>query len=354
MHRASIPTLILALALTGPGCSCGSDMIVDVGLDAGRDAPVDDAPPGTDTPTEPDAPTVDAPDAPSNHAPRITSTPPTTIDIELAPAPDFTTIELTPADVGSTSGPNFSTLPTDDPSTFGFSGADVRGVDFDFLPDGTAIADGAVLSDGYASLGLVMENIAVSSSVYEGAASPPNATYAGPPGATQRFLFAVPVVAVGIVNTSPDQDTFEFYDVDGELIHRTRDQDSAPGPNFNVDRFVGARTNNDRLIHEMRLVNATGQMELDELIFEVSTELLARGALDYTVTATDEDGDVLTYSIVSGPDGASIDPVTGVIDWQPTNLDEGDHTFVVRVEDGHSGADEQTFVVTVVVTTPTT
>lgn len=292
------------------------------------------------------------PGSAENRAPVITSNPPTVATIEVAPEPDFSTIELTPSDVGSTSTSVFSSLPTATPSIFGLVAPDVRKVNFDTTPDGTPIPNGTTLTDEYASIGVLMENIRVSNSVYQGAASPPNATTSPfQPGFQQRFVFTVPVIAVGVINTSPDQDTFEFYSPDGELIHSTRDQDDQPAPNFNVDRFVGARSNNDKLIGSMVLVNASGQIELDELIFEVSTEQLATVEVRYEVQATDLDGDDLIYTLIAGPDGAAIDPESGVLTWTPNNLQGGEHEFTIRVEDGRGGSDEQTFTLSVQVVT---
>jgi hypothetical protein len=286
-----------------------------------------------------------------NHAPMITSSPPTpTITIVRATQSDFTRIELTPPDVGSTSTSVFSTLPTANPALFGLTGSDVRGVNFDTAPGGVTITSGTTLTNEYASLGVVMENIAVSNSVYGGPASSPNATTSpATQGVIQRFVFTVNVVALGVINTSPDQDTFEFYDKDNQLIYSTRDQDTAPSPNFNVDRFVGARTNNDRLVAAMQLVNATGNLELDELIFEVSDAQLAHTDFVYNVIVTDLDSDSLMYSLPVAPSGATIDS-SGVIRWRATTADEGTHDFTVHVEDGHGGVVEQSFQITVNIT----
>ena len=43
----------------------------------------------------------------------------------------------------------------------------------------------------------------------------------------------------------------------------------------------------------------------------------AEHAFTTTVSATDPDGDRLRFRLVDGPEGASIDPVTGQIDWDP-------------------------------------
>ena len=73
--------------------------------------------------------------------------------------------------------------------------------------------------------------------------------------------------------------------------------------------------------------------------------------LTFDADASDPDAtDTLTFSLVSAPTGASIDPVTGVFTWTPTE-DQGpaDYTFKVRVTDNGVPAlyDEEEITVTV-------
>ena len=65
----------------------------------------------------------------------------------------------------------------------------------------------------------------------------------------------------------------------------------------------------------------------------------------YPVRAIDPDGDVVTYSLVQAPEGASIDPTTGRIDWNPPN--PGVIEFLVTADDGRGGVDTQAYAVTV-------
>ena len=68
----------------------------------------------------------------------------------------------------------------------------------------------------------------------------------------------------------------------------------------------------------------------------------------YLVEANDADHDPLTYSLPLAPAGASIDTATGQIHWAPPRTSTAvDYDFVVRVEDGRGGFDEQRFVVKV-------
>jgi RHS repeat-associated protein len=260
----------------------------------------------------------------NDHAPHFVSTPPAVLNF-----PELTTagaqvvrIELTPTNVGSGRSDIFTTLPTQDPALFGLTGPDIRKVNFDTTPSGVPIPSGAVLSNEYASLGVLMNNIRVSGSVYGGPASPPNATTTPfVPGIVYAFNFTVPVVAAGVINTSPDQNIIEFFNPDGVLISSTRDQDDKPGPNFDVDRFVGLRVTGDNRIGSMRLINTTGQLELDELIFEVVPTPAGVPRYGYAARAVDADSDPLTYALSAGPTGMAVDPGTGKVMWAGPTID---------------------------------
>jgi hypothetical protein len=76
------------------------------------------------------------------------------------------------------------------------------------------------------------------------------------------------------------------------------------------------------------------------------------GTLSFTATATDADvpAQVFTYSLVGAPDGATIDPTTGVFTWTPTEEQgPGTFTFTVRVTDNGAPnlSDEESITVTV-------
>jgi len=53
----------------------------------------------------------------------------------------------------------------------------------------------------------------------------------------------------------------------------------------------------------------------------------------YDVNANDLENDVLTYSLLTYPEGMTIDTVTGVINWTPTKKQIGEHEVTVNVED---------------------
>jgi hypothetical protein len=98
-------------------------------------------------------------------------------------------------------------------------------------------------------------------------------------------------------------------------------------------------------------VDAAGENQPPDLA-EITDKSVAAGVeLRFTATATDPDGDSLTFSLdpEQSPAGATINPQTGVFSWTPTAAQIG--TFTVRVlvtDDGRPPlADSETFTVTV-------
>lgn len=72
--------------------------------------------------------------------------------------------------------------------------------------------------------------------------------------------------------------------------------------------------------------------------------VVAGTELAFIFTATDADGDALTFSLVNPPTGATIDPATGAFSWTPTAAQVGTQTITVQVSDGTLTATAQTSV----------
>jgi hypothetical protein len=76
-----------------------------------------------------------------------------------------------------------------------------------------------------------------------------------------------------------------------------------------------------------------------------SVETAAGTPVVFTATATDPDGDALTFSLDGAPAGAAIDPAGGVFNWTP--MASGEFTFDVTVTDSRGLSDTQTVTVDV-------
>ena len=77
------------------------------------------------------------------------------------------------------------------------------------------------------------------------------------------------------------------------------------------------------------------------------TTLTAPATYRYQVTATDPDGDRITYSLVEGPNGMTIDPTTGELTWPAGAGSAGVYDVRVRATDTAGNTTEQKWQITV-------
>ncbi len=64
------------------------------------------------------------------------------------------------------------------------------------------------------------------------------------------------------------------------------------------------------------------------------------------IMASDLDGDALSYELLKGPQGMTIDSKSGMVNWPVKDSDAGDHAVKVKVSDGHGGETVYEFTVT--------
>ena len=76
-------------------------------------------------------------------------------------------------------------------------------------------------------------------------------------------------------------------------------------------------------------------------------EVMAGQAYAYDVQATDPDGDLLSYLLVSPPEGMSIDANNGMIRWEPDAVQAGNASVSVRVIDANGGEATQSWTIAV-------
>ena len=90
-----------------------------------------------------------------------------------------------------------------------------------------------------------------------------------------------------------------------------------------------------------------GTNDAPVLDFIGSQEINELGTLEFTATATDNDGDSLTFTMAGDrPRGASMTP-GGMFSWTPDQSQDGDYSITVRVSDGRGGTDSEVVTVTV-------
>jgi hypothetical protein len=69
--------------------------------------------------------------------------------------------------------------------------------------------------------------------------------------------------------------------------------------------------------------------------------------LSFTLSAADEDGDVLTYSASGLPAGATLDPATGAFSWTPGYDQAGSYPGLVFAVDDGTASDSESITITV-------
>ncbi|MGQ0800578.1 MAG: Ig-like domain-containing protein, partial [Pseudomarimonas sp.] len=68
----------------------------------------------------------------------------------------------------------------------------------------------------------------------------------------------------------------------------------------------------------------------------------------YNVTAVDAEAEIIRYGLVSGPTGAAIDAVSGLLTWTAVAANLGTHAVTVSATDSAGGSVQQTFTLRVV------
>jgi len=91
-------------------------------------------------------------------------------------------------------------------------------------------------------------------------------------------------------------------------------------------------------------VNAVNKAPVMNSIGAKSVE--GESALSFTISASDADDDILTYSAMDLPSGASFDSSTGTFSWTPSDSQSGTHSVIFEVTDGQlSDSEEVTITV---------
>jgi hypothetical protein len=97
-----------------------------------------------------------------------------------------------------------------------------------------------------------------------------------------------------------------------------------------ITPFEGERPGSPRTL-TMDIQNTTPRVsETKEQKYEGKTFIIQ-------INATDPDGDALSYELLSGPEGMTIDKKSGMINWPLKENNSGDYPVKVKITDGHRG-----------------
>ncbi len=145
---------------------------------------------------------------------------------------------------------------------------------------------------------------------------------------------------------SPDgvsADGTPYYDYTSALEGATLE----PGGTSFVRAIAFHNPNHVQFTYELVVVSRLNQSPVFTTIPIV--EAILDRAYNYAAQAVDPDGDLLTYSIVSGPAGAVIDPVSGALSWS-SSRPIGSYSVELQADDGRGGTAIQSYFLNVIAT----
>ncbi|HUB24490.1 MAG TPA: CARDB domain-containing protein, partial [Tepidisphaeraceae bacterium] len=90
-----------------------------------------------------------------------------------------------------------------------------------------------------------------------------------------------------------------------------------------------------------------GVVEFPTITSTPTTSATVGQAYQYTVQSTDSDGEPVSYLLVEGPTGATLNPTTGVLSWTPPASSATSVSFLVRAYDFTGGFTSQSWTVNV-------
>ncbi|MEX0921115.1 MAG: putative Ig domain-containing protein [Candidatus Pacearchaeota archaeon] len=148
-------------------------------------------------------------------------------------------------------------------------------------------------------------------------------------------------VIAEILNVTTTSDSYSNYIVVGPAIY------PSPGEYTLISTVVAEGGDTDTSELYLTVRETTPENNVPIILSTAPSEVNEGQIYSYKVTATDEDGDVLTYSLTENPSWLSIDSETGLISGTAPEVDE-DYQFIVTVEvsDGKDST-TQTFTIDV-------
>ncbi|QDV25744.1 putative Ig domain-containing protein [Aureliella helgolandensis] len=163
---------------------------------------------------------------------------------------------------------------------------------------------------------------------------------------TGRLLVAIDNVSdLDVHAMHPDgflQDGRPYFDLTSEMDR----QPLAPGASIRSREIRFLNESGDRFSYKL---STLGTLNVAPSGFSSTPvdSIEAGNEYRYAARATDPDGQTLTYSMLVGPEGATIDPATGVLQWSTDQADIGSHRITLRATDPFGLYVEQSYTITV-------
>ena len=145
------------------------------------------------------------------------------------------------------------------------------------------------------------------------------------------------------IGAGGDSDKFQI--INGNLHVKTGvDYPNKAAFSVNITSTGGFGTNNHRVYDTITVDNANVSPVLDAIPPKTASE---GQLITFSATATDVNGDPLTFSLAGAPPGDAAITAGGVFTWRPGEEHDGDYQVTVRVSDGQGGTASQDVAITV-------
>ena len=148
--------------------------------------------------------------------------------------------------------------------------------------------------------------------------------------------------SVGVLN--PDGYTADgraYFDITPEMNGVAL----AAGQSTNARPLQFTNPNRERFTYDLQVL---AELNHNPVFTGAPVTLTSVGqSYSYGAKAIDADGPTVSYSIVAGPTGMTINAATGAVNWVPTAGDVGNHSVRIRATDPLGGTVEQSYTLTV-------
>ena len=189
---------------------------------------------------------------------------------------------------------------------------------------------------------------------------------------TQRLVNSAPRItsAPAVYSVANQQYAYDVVAIDAENDELAFELLEAPtGMSINSDsgtlRWLPSRELVGEHAITIQVTDAVGASTLQSYMLRVrsaggppqivsvpSTEAAIGTAWLYSIIATDVEQDPLTYSLLAGPAGVDINPITGELSWTPQSNQLGLNSIAIQVSDGSGGSTSQSFSIRVAAGVP--